>query len=82
MEEYRSFIVDRNIIKLKNRIESVKKFETIKKEVATEVLKSLNRKVVYNKRKLSVESIIQRQLYKISAFFCGDKKYKPYIFRW
>ncbi len=82
MEEYRSFIVDRNIIKMKGRLESVKKFETIKEEVANEVIKSLSRKVKYNKRNLSVESVIQRQIYKISAYLCGEKKYKSYIFRW
>ncbi len=82
MEEYRSFIVDRNIIKMKHKIESVKKFDTIKRDVAEEVIKSISKKVVYNKRKLTVESVIQRQLYKVSAFLCGDKQYKSYIFRW
>ena len=82
MEEYRSFIVDRNIIKMKGKLEIVKKFETIKKEVAGEVIKSINKSVIYNGRSLSVESVIQRQIYKISAYLCGEKKYKSYIFRW
>ena len=82
MEEYRSFIVDRNIIKMKGRLETVKKFETIKKEVASEVIKSISKTVKYNGRSLSVESVIQRQIYKISAYLCGNKKYKSYIFRW
>lgn len=82
MEEYRSFIVDRNIIKMKGKLETVKKFETIKKEVAGEVIKSINKSVIYNGRSLSVESVIQRQIYKISAYLCGEKKYKSYIFRW
>lgn len=82
MEEYRSFIVDRNVIKMKNKLESVKKFDTIKKEVANEVIKSIGKTVIYNGRSLSVESVIQRQIYKISAYLCGEKKYKSYIFRW
>lgn len=82
MEEYRSFIVDRNIIKLKSRLSSVKQFETIKKDVANAVIKSISKKVMYNGRNLSVESIIQRQIYKLSAYLCDDKKYKSYIFRW
>lgn len=82
MEEYRSFIVDRNIIKLKSRLSSVKQFETIKKDVANAVIKSISKKVKYNGRNLSVESIIQRQIYKLSAYLCDDKKYKSYIFRW
>lgn len=82
MEEYRSFIVDRNIIKMKGKLETVKKFDTIKKEVAGEVIKSINKSVIYNGRSLSVESVIQRQIYKISAYLCGEKKYKSYIFRW
>lgn len=82
MEEYRSFIVDRNILKMKGRLETVKKFETVKKDVANEVIKSISKHVKYNGRSLSVESVIQRQIYKISAYLCGDKKYKSYVFRW
>jgi len=82
MEEYRSFVVDRNIIKLKSKLSKAKEFDTVKKEVAKAILTTLSKKHKYNHRKLTLESIIQRQLYRISGYFCEQSKYKSYIFRW
>lgn len=57
--------------------------QDIKKIIATNILSSLSKRLIYNHSKLTLESIIQRQVYKISAFLCeNDKKYKSYIFRW
>jgi CRISP-associated protein Cas1 len=82
MEEYRSFVVDRNIIKLKSKLSKTEQFDKIKKDIATNILKTLNKKYKYNHKKLTLESIIQRQVYKISGYFSQETKYKPYIFRW
>ncbi len=82
IEEYRSFIVDRNIIKLRIKLEKSKNFENIKKDIASAILKTLSKKYKYNHRKLTLESIIQRQVYKLSGYFCVQNKYKSYIFRW
>ena len=82
MEEYRSFVVDRNIIKLRFKLQKTKNFDTIKNEVAKNVLSTIHKKYKYNHKKLTLESIIQRQVYKISGYFSGNNKYKSYIFRW
>ncbi|MFY9075205.1 CRISPR-associated endonuclease Cas1 [Malaciobacter mytili] len=82
MEEYRSFVVDRNIIKLRFKLENTKDFNKIKKDVASAILNTLTKKYKYNHKKLTLESIIQRQVYKISGYFCSKNKYKSYIFRW
>lgn len=82
MEEYRSFLVDRNIIKLRSRLENSNDFNKIKRVVASEILKSIGSSHKYNNKRLTVESIIQRQVYKISAYFCGVVNYKSYTFRW
>ena len=82
MEEYRSFVVDRNIIKLRFKLQKTKNFDTIKNEVAKNVLSTIHKKYKYNHKKLTLESIIQRQIYKISGFFSGNSNYKSYIFRW
>jgi len=82
MEEYRSFVVDRNIIKLRSKLAKVTEFEKVKKDVATNILNTLSKKYKYNHKKLTLESIIQRQIYKISGYFCENNKYKSYIFRW
>lgn len=82
IEEYRSFVVDRNIIKLRSKISNAKKFDSIKKDIATAILNTLSKKYLYNHRKITLESIIQRQVYRISGYLTENKKYKPYIFRW
>ena len=82
MEEYRSFVVDRNIIKLRAKLREVKKFDTIKREIAKNILKTLGKKYKYNHKKLTLESIIQRQIYKISGYFAKQNRYKSYVFRW
>ncbi len=82
MEEYRSFVVDRNIIKLRSKLGKTEDFEKIKKDIATNILNTLSKKYKYNHKKLTLESIIQRQVYKISGYFSSQNKYKSYIFRW
>lgn len=82
MEEYRSFVVDRNIIKLKSKLSKTDDFDKIKKDVAINILNTLGKKYKYNHKKLTLESIIQRQIYKISGYFCQKNSYKSYIFKW
>lgn len=82
MEEYRSFVVDRNIIKLRFKLQKAKHFNQVKKDVASNILSTIHKKYKYNHKKLTLESIIQRQVYKISGYFSGNNKYKSYIFRW
>ena len=82
MEEYRSFVVDRNVIKLRAKLRDTKKFDTIKKDVAKNILKTLGKRYKYNHKKLTLESIIQRQIYKLSGYFAEQNKYKSYVFRW
>jgi CRISPR-associated protein Cas1 len=82
IEEYRSFVVDRNIIKLRSKLANASSFDKVKKDVAQNILKTLGKKYKYNHRKLTLESIIQRQVYKISGYLCSQNRYKPYIFRW
>lgn len=81
MEEYRSFVVDRNIIKLRSFLKNSLEQDD-KRLIASNILNTMRKKLIYNHSKLTLESIIQRQIYKISAFFCDNKKYKSYIFRW
>lgn len=82
MEEYRSFVVDRNIIKNRFKLQKAKNFESVKRDIAASILNTLEKKYKYNHKKLTLQSIIQRQVYKISGYFCDEKCYKSYIFRW
>jgi len=82
MEEYRSFVVDRNIIKLRFKLQKAKSFLDVKKDVVSAIYETMGRRYKYNKRKLTLESILQRQVYKIAGFFAQKNSYKPYVFRW
>lgn len=82
MEEYRSFVVDRNVIKNRFKLQKAKSFDSVKRDIVSSVLSTLGKKYKYNHRRLSLESIIQRQVYRISGYFCDEKRYKSYVFRW
>ena len=83
MEEYRAWVVDRAVIKLRAQIEG-KKFldNTLKKVLIAEVQSTCARKYLYRKKKHKLEHIIQRQTYRLCGQFYGEKPYKPYLFKW
>lgn len=83
MEEYRAWVVDRNIIKLRSQLNGKSDLTpTIKKKIITDIHKTFNTKYHYKKRKMRLESILQRQVYQLAGHFSEDKKYKSYRFRW
>lgn len=83
MEEYRSWVVDRNIIKLRTQLNGKDELTpTIKKKIITNIHKTFTTKYHYRQRKMRLESILQRQIYHLAGHFSGDKKYKSYRFRW
>ncbi len=83
MEEYRAWVVDRAVIKLRSQSEG-KKFldNTLKKALIAEVQHTCARKYMYRKKKHKLEHIIQRQTYRLCGQFYGEKPYKPYLFKW
>lgn len=85
MEEYRAWTVDRNIIKLKNRILKAGKLEpALKKKIIAGVHETFARKYPYKGKKVILESILQRQCYRLAGTFAKGEAgfYKPYLFRW
>lgn len=82
MEQYRSYIVDRAIIKLKDRIEKAADFSDIKLDIANEILKRFEKYVVYEGREITVENVIRKQINKLKAHICSNKEYSSYVFRW
>lgn len=66
MEEYRAWVVDRNIIKIKSSLKDKKFLDAIiKKRIIEEINKTMSKKYLYNKKQLSLQSIMQRQVYKL-----------------
>lgn len=83
MEEYRAWVVDRNIIKIKSSLKDRKFLDAvIKKRIIEEINKTISKKYLYNKKNLSLQSIMQRQVYKIVGSFMQQTHYKSYIFKW
>ncbi|MBC6415657.1 MAG: CRISPR-associated endonuclease Cas1 [Bdellovibrionales bacterium] len=83
MEEYRAWVVDRNVIKLRSQSEG-KSFldSSLKKTLITEIQKTCSKKYLYYKKKLKLEYVMQRQVYRLCGHFYGEKIYRPYLFKW
>jgi CRISPR-associated protein Cas1 len=83
MEEYRPWCVDRIIIKIRTILEKESTINSmIKSLIIKEIHETFSQKYPYKGKKLRLESILQRQVYRISAYFFGKKQYRPYIFKW
>ena len=83
MEEYRAWVVDRAVIKLRQQSEGKLHLDTkLKKACIKEIQNTCSKKYLYRKKKLKLEHIIQRQVYRLCGYFYGEKKYKPYLFKW
>lgn len=83
MEEYRAWVVDRNIIKLRSQLNGKNDLTpVIKKRIINDIHQTFTTKYHYHKRKMRLESILQRQIYHLAGHFSKDKKYRPYRFRW
>lgn len=83
IEEYRAWVVDRNIIKIKAQLKDKKFLDTqIKKKIIEEINNTMNKKYLYNSKNLSLQSIMQRQVYKLTGAFMQQNHYKSYIFKW
>lgn len=82
-EEYRAWTVDRVVIKNRSSLtKSASLDTTMKKRIIGGVQKTFATKYPYKGRKLTLESILQRQVYNISAQFADRKTYRPYPFKW
>ena len=83
MEEYRAWVVDRSVIKLRSHIEGKETLTTnLKKVLIGEVQKTCSKKYLYRGKKYKLEHIMQKQVYRLCGHFYNKKTYKPYLFKW
>ena len=83
MEEYRSWVVDRSVIKLRRQSEGSEELdEALKKTLIRSIQKICATKYIYRGKKQRLEHIIQRQVYALCSCFFDQRKYKPYLFKW
>jgi len=83
MEEYRAWVVDRAVIKLRAKADQKKELDLgLKKALIEEIQKTCYKRYLYRKKKHKLEHIIQRQVYRLCGHFYGERTYKPYLFKW
>lgn len=83
MEEYRAWVVDRCVIKLRQQCEGrARMTPEIKKALIGDVQRTCARKYVYRGKRLKLEHIMQRQVYRLCGYFYDGTPYKPYLFKW
>lgn len=83
MEEYRPWIVDRNIIKLRFQL---KNHDALDKKLTTLIISSIDStmagQVNWKGKKVKLENIMQRQAYRLASSMVIDRKYRGYRFKW
>ena len=83
MEEYRAWVVDRSVIKLRTKSEGKNFLDpALKKALISEVQSTCSRKYQYKGKKHKLEHIMQRQIYRLCGNFFDEKTYTPYLFKW
>lgn len=83
MEEYRPWVVDRNIIKLRQQTEKAGSFNTaLKAAVSTAIADCMSAPMLHNNKRIRLESIMQRQAYRLAGAIAGTKAYRGYRFKW
>ncbi len=84
MEEYRPWLVDRVVIKMSRDEKGEQEALSLaaRKRLIGEIQYAFAKKLHYHGRKLRLESILQRQCYRLAGTFTGHRKYRPYLFKW
>lgn len=83
MEEHRSFIVDRVIVTLRQALgDAAELGAELRRRVIDGVTESMQRRVQHRGRKLRVETIMQRQAYRLAGHFAGEQTYRPLHYAW
>ena len=88
IEEFRSYIVDREIVAIVNRNEKIKLNnkgyldDKTKKNIAKNILERLASYTKYKNKNIKLENIILSQAYLLKDSILNNTKYKPFIGRY
>ena len=83
MEEYRPWVVDRVVVKMRSALQSAAELAApLRKQIAEEILKTFETRLPHRGKRLSLSAILQRQIYRLSGHFMGKKTYRPLLFKW
>ena len=83
MEEYRAWVVDREVVKLRAQAENENFLnQSLKRKLISAIQETMQKRYLYKKKRIRLEHIMQRQVYRLSGHFQSDAKYTPYRFKW
>ena len=83
MEEYRAWVVDRAVIKLRQHAKKDKNMSTdLRKKLVLQIMENLHTRHLYRSKRLELNFIIQRQVYRLSGHFARNNQYKTFLFKW
>ena len=83
MEEYRAWVVDRNIIKLRHQLQDTSELTRENKTAITNAIdETMTNKMVWHGKQLRLENILQRQAYRLAGAMVDSRPYKGIHFRW
>ena len=84
MEEYRAWVVDRNIIKLRSMLKNSKRGLTqeIKSAIVNAIDETMANAVSWQGKSVRLENALQRQAYRLAGTVVHGKHYKSIRFRW
>ena len=85
MEEYRAWVVDRNVIKLRRRLEAASD-KGLTAELKTLIVDAIDEtmatSILWHKKSVRLENILQRQAYRLAGAMVEGKAYRGIRFRW
>lgn len=83
MEEYRAWIVDRNIIKLRMHLTGQEELNrTLKSKISTCIDETMAGSIQYRGKNVRLENILQRQAYRLGGAVVGECLYHGLRFKW
>lgn len=82
MEEYRAWVVDRAVLKLRHQATDSELSPSLRKSLINQVMTNLHSKHRYQKKRLPLIYIMQRQMYRLAGHFAGNNRYRPFLFKW
>lgn len=83
MEAHRAFLVDRSVLTLRTTLTDAASFDAAtRRKVIKAVNQALDRRIRHRGRKLRVETVMQRQAYRLAGNFAGQCRYRPLRYAW
>lgn len=83
IEEYRAWVVDRNIIKIRKQLAQSSELNfKLKKRITEEIDKTMAGKIYWHGKSIKLENAMQRQVYRLAGAIVEGKKYTGIHFKW